>query len=45
MKYTFQTYDYPPARSSAGFVRAASTSKGLLYYEDSDAEVIRKINM
>nr|XP_033200767.1 uncharacterized protein LOC117162865 isoform X4 [Bombus vancouverensis nearcticus] len=33
-----QTYDYPPARSSAGFVRAASTSKGLLYYEDSDAE-------
>ncbi|OAD62885.1 E3 ubiquitin-protein ligase RNF31 [Eufriesea mexicana] len=33
-----QTYDYVPARGSAGFVRAASASKGLLYYEDSDAE-------
>nr|XP_012148786.1 PREDICTED: uncharacterized protein LOC100880656 isoform X6 [Megachile rotundata] len=33
-----QTYDYLPVRGSAGFVRAASTSKGLLYYEDSDAE-------
>lgn len=44
MKYAFQTYDYLPARGSAGFVRAASASKGLLYYEDSDAEVKRKIN-
>ncbi|CAK9802728.1 E3 ubiquitin-protein ligase lubel [Anthophora quadrimaculata] len=33
-----QTYDYLPARGNAGFVRAASVSKGLLYYEDSDAE-------
>ncbi|XP_076398253.1 linear Ubiquitin E3 ligase isoform X3 [Megachile rotundata] len=33
-----QTYDYLPVRGSAGFVRAASASKGLLYYEDSDAE-------
>ncbi|KAK1126814.1 hypothetical protein K0M31_004435 [Melipona bicolor] len=33
-----QTYDYLPARGSAGFVRATSASKGLLYYEDSDAE-------
>ncbi|XP_017793937.1 PREDICTED: uncharacterized protein LOC108575614 isoform X3 [Habropoda laboriosa] len=33
-----QTYDYLPPRGSAGFVRASSVSKGLLYYEDSDAE-------
>ncbi|XP_029039956.2 E3 ubiquitin-protein ligase lubel isoform X4 [Osmia bicornis bicornis] len=33
-----QTYDYLPVRGSAAFVRAASASKGLLYYEDSDAE-------
>ncbi|CAL7943360.1 unnamed protein product [Xylocopa violacea] len=33
-----QTYDYLPARGSAGFVRAASVSKGLLYYDDSDTE-------
>ncbi|XP_026667704.1 uncharacterized protein LOC108622912 isoform X2 [Ceratina calcarata] len=33
-----QTYDYLPARGSAGFVRASSASKGLLYYEDSDVE-------
>ncbi|XP_043529360.1 E3 ubiquitin-protein ligase lubel isoform X2 [Frieseomelitta varia] len=35
-----QTYDYLPARGSAGFVRATSASKGLLYYEDSDAECL-----
>ncbi|XP_043260661.1 E3 ubiquitin-protein ligase lubel isoform X2 [Colletes gigas] len=33
-----QTYDYLPARGNAGFVRAASASKSLLYYEDSDPE-------
>nr|XP_031825913.1 uncharacterized protein LOC116424104 [Nomia melanderi] len=33
-----QTYDYLPARGSAGFARTASGSKGLLYYEDSDME-------
>lgn len=43
--YAFQTYDYLPSRGSGGgFVRAASVSKGLLYYEDSDGEVKRKIN-
>ncbi|XP_076752436.1 linear Ubiquitin E3 ligase [Xylocopa sonorina] len=38
-----QTYDYLPARGSAGFVRAASVSKGLLYYEDSDAEDAERV--
>ncbi|XP_076246478.1 linear Ubiquitin E3 ligase [Calliopsis andreniformis] len=33
-----QTYDYLPARGSAGFGRTPSASKGLLYYDDSDAE-------
>ncbi|XP_076228824.1 linear Ubiquitin E3 ligase isoform X2 [Nomia melanderi] len=33
-----QTYDYLPARGSAGFARTTSGSKGLLYYEDSDME-------
>ncbi|XP_043784200.1 E3 ubiquitin-protein ligase lubel isoform X5 [Apis laboriosa] len=33
-----QTYDYLPSRGSGGFVRAASASKGLLYYEESDGE-------
>lgn len=42
--YAFQTYDYLPSRGSGGFVRAASASKGLLYYEDSDGEVKRKID-
>ncbi|XP_078040548.1 linear Ubiquitin E3 ligase isoform X4 [Augochlora pura] len=31
-----QTYDYLPARGSTGLTRTAS--KGLLYYDDSDAE-------
>lgn len=42
--YAFQTYDYLPSKGSGGFVRAASASKGLLYYEDSDGEVKRKID-
>ncbi|XP_015438343.1 PREDICTED: uncharacterized protein LOC107193417 [Dufourea novaeangliae] len=33
-----QTYDYLPARGNTGLARTASGSKGLLYYEDSDAE-------
>ncbi|XP_076282019.1 linear Ubiquitin E3 ligase isoform X3 [Lasioglossum baleicum] len=33
-----QTYDYLPARGGSGLTRTASVSKGLQYYEDSDAE-------
>ncbi|KAG7200339.1 hypothetical protein KM043_017798 [Ampulex compressa] len=33
-----QTYDYLPGRALGGLGRSSSVSKGMLYYDDSDAE-------